>query len=433
MTFVSLPAPTQEAALAADRDDPLSALRERFRVPRAHDGSEAVYLAGHSLGVQPRMARDAVLAQLDAWATLGVEGHFRGSTWIEADGRMREQTARIVGARPTEVVTMNTLTVNLHLLLESFYRPVGRRSLCIIEAPTFPSDRYAIESHIRHRGLDPAEHLRIVGPRSGEALLRESDLEAAIHEAGDRLALTLFSGVNYATGQLLDIPRLTASAHAAGAIAGWDLAHAAGNVPLALHDAGVDFAAWCTYKYLDGGPGSIAQAFIHERHALDPTTPRLSGWWGNDRSTRFRMMDTFAPARGAEGWRISNPPILSLAPVAVVLAMFDDVGMPALRDRSVRLTGFFADCLATLAPSATLITPADPAHRGAMLSVRLPDAPRVLTELESHGVVADFREPDIIRMAPVPMTNSFHDAWRAARVLDEALTAVSAGGRNGGP
>jgi kynureninase len=433
MTLVSVLAPTEEAALAADRDDPLSAMRERFHIPRAADGNEAVYLAGHSLGVQPRRTRDAVLAQLDAWATLGVEGHFRGATWIEADGRMREQTARIVGARPIEVVTMNTLTVDLHLLLASFYRPAGRRSLVIMEAPSFPSDRYAIESHIRHHGLDPTEHLRIVGPRSGEGLLRESDLEGAIHEAGDRLALTLFSGVNYATGQLLDIPGLTAAVHAAGAIAGWDLAHAAGNVPLALHDAGVDFAAWCTYKYLDGGPGSIAQAFIHERHALDPTTPRLSGWWGTDPGTRFRMMDTFAPATGADGWRISNPPIMSLAPVGVALALFDEVGMPALRERSERLTGYFADCLATLAPSATLITPADPAHRGAMLSVRLPDAPRVLTKLESHGVMADFREPDIIRMAPVPMTNSFHDAWRAASVLDEALAAVSAGGRNGDP
>jgi len=433
MTFVSLPAPTEEAALAADRDDPLSALRERFHVPRAHDGSEAVYLAGHSLGVQPRMTREAVLAQLDAWATLGVEGHFRGSAWIEADGRMREQAARIVGARPTEVVTMNTLTVNLHLMLASFYRPVGRRSLCIIEAPTFPSDRYAIESHIRHQGLDPAEHLRIVGPRTGEALLRESDLEAAIHEAGDRLALTLFSGVNYATGQLLDIPGLTASAHEVGAIAGWDLAHAAGNVPLTLHDADVDFAAWCTYKYLDGGPGSIAQAYIHERHALDPTTPRLAGWWGNDPGTRFRMMDTFEPASGADGWRISNPPILSLAPVAVALAIFDEVGMAALRARSERLTGYLMACLAPLGSRLAVLTPSEPHRRGAMVSVRVPHASRVLATLESLGVVADHREPDIIRMAPVPMTNSFSDAWRAARALEAAVAAVSAGGRNGDP
>ncbi|MET0773135.1 MAG: kynureninase, partial [Candidatus Limnocylindrales bacterium] len=357
---MSVLAPTEEAAQAADREDPLSAMRERFHIPRAGDGGEAVYLAGHSLGVQPRTTRDAVLAQLDAWASLGVEGHFRGgSAWIEADGRMREQTARIIGARSTEVVTMNTLTVDLHLLLASFYRPTGRRSLVIMDAPTFPSDRYAVESQIRHHGLDPAVHLRPVGPRSGEALVRASDLEAAIHEAGDRLALTLLAGVNYATGQLLDIPRLTAAAQAVGAVAGWDLAHAAGNVPLELHDAGVDFAAWCTYKYLDGGPGSIAQAFIHERHASDPTTPRLAGWWGNEPGTRFRMSDTFVPAPGADGWRISNPPILSLAPVAVALAIFDEVGMPALRARSVRLTGYFAACLASLGPRATMVTPAD--------------------------------------------------------------------------
>jgi kynureninase len=429
MSRVSMPAPTEGATLAADRADPLSAMRERFHIPRAADGSEAIYLAGHSLGVQPRATRDAVLAQLDTWATLGVEGHFRGSSWIEADGRMREQAARIVGARPREVVTMNTLTVDLHLLLASFYWPRGPRTLVIMEAPAFPSDRYAVESHLRHRGLDPAAHLRTVGPRDGEVLLREDDLEAAIHEAGDRLALTVFAGVNYATGQLLDIPRLTAAAHDVGAIAGWDLAHAAGNVPLALHDSDVDFAAWCTYKYLDGGPGSIAQAFIHERHALDPTTPRLAGWWGNEPGTRFRMSDAFEPATGADGWRISNPPILSLAPVAVALAIFDEVGMPALRERSVRMTDTFMACLAAL-DGVTILTPSEPDRRGAMVSLRVADASRVLAGLEARGVVADHREPDIIRMAPVPMTNSFHDAWRAAEALRAAVADASgAGGR----
>ncbi|MEZ4595520.1 MAG: kynureninase [Chloroflexota bacterium] len=291
----------------------------------------------------------------------------------------------------------------------------------VVEAPAFPSDRYAIESQIRHHGLDPATTLRVVGPRTGEATLRHEDLEAAIAEAGDRLALTLFAGVNYATGQVMDIARLTAATHATGAIAGWDLAHAAGNVPLALHDAGVDFAAWCTYKYLDSGPGAIAQAFVHERHASDPTTPRLAGWWGNHPDTRFRMADAFDPGPGAEGWKLSNPPILSLAPVAVALAIFDEVGMPALRRRSERLTGFFAACLGRHAPGAAIVTPADPAQRGAMLSVRLPDARGTLAALERQGIVADFREPDIIRMAPVPMTNSFLDAWRAAAAVGAAL------------
>ncbi len=418
--------PTTEAgARAADAADPMTRLRERFHIPDAPDGSEAVYLAGHSLGVQPRGARDAVLAQIDSWAVAGVEGHFRpGSAWVQADGVMREQAARIVGARPSEVVTMNTLTVNLHLLLASFFRPTGDRTLVIIEAPTFPSDRYAIESQLRHHGLDPATHLRVVAPRAGEATLRHEDLEAAIAEAGDRLALTLFAGVNYATGQVMDVARLTDATHVVGAIAGWDLAHAVGNVPLALHDADVDFAAWCTYKYLDGGPGAIAQAFVHERHGADPATHRLAGWWGNHPDTRFRMADTFDPGVGADGWKLSNPPILSLAPVAVALSIFDEVGMPALRARSERLTGYFTECLATLAPSATIVTPSDPGARGAMLSVRLPDARGVLATLETDGIVADFREPDIIRMAPVPMTNSFLDAWRAAAAVGAALGDV---------
>lgn len=423
-------APTEEAAIAADLDDPLSRMRERFHIPRAPDGRDAAYLAGHSLGVQPRATREAVLSQLDMWATHGVEGHFRsGAPWTRADGIAREHTARIVGARPTEVVTMNTLTVNLHLLLGSFYRPRRTRTMVVIEAPTFPSDRYAIESQIRLHGLDPASSLCVVEPRAGESLLRHEDLEGAIAEAGDRLALTLFAGVNYATGQVMDVARLTEAAHAVGAIAGWDLAHAAGNVPLALHDSGVDFAVWCTYKYLDSGPGSIAQAFVHERHATDPTIPRMAGWWGNDPETRFRMADAFAPARGAEGWKVSNPPILSLVPVAVALDVFDEVGMPALRARSIRLTGYFADCLAALAPGATVITPLAPSQRGAMLSLRVPSAPRVLEAMGSSGIVADIRGADIIRMTPVPMTNSYHDAWRAAAALGAALSMPSAGGR----
>jgi kynureninase len=400
----------------------MTRLRERFLIPRGPDGGEAVYLAGHSLGVQPRATREVLLAQLDAWATAGVEGHFQaGSAWIEADGVMREQTARLVGARPAEIATMNTLTVNLHLLLASFYRPRGARTLVLIEAPTFPSDRYAIESHLRHHGLDPAEHLRVVGPRTDGEIVRHEDLEAAIAEAGDRLALTLFAGVNYATGQVLDVARLTAAAHAVGAVAGWDMAHAAGNIPLMLHEDGVDFAAWCTYKYLDSGPGAVAQVFVHDRHGSDPGTPRLTGWWGNHPDTRFRMADTFDPGVGAESWKLSNPPILSLVPVGVALAIFDDAGMPALRARSIRLTGYLSACLAALAPSASVLTPSDPARRGAMLSVRLPDARQVLARLEARGVMADFREPDIIRMAPVPMTNSFHDAWRAADALGAAL------------
>jgi kynureninase len=316
---------------------------------------------------------------------------------------------------------MNTLTVNLHLLLAAFFRPAGARTSILIDAPTFPSDRYAVESQLRLHGLDPARDLIVVRPRDGDALLHTDDLEGAIHEHRDRLAVALLAGVNYATGQAHDIERLTAAVHEAGGMALWDLAHAAGNVPLALHDAGVDGAAWCTYKYLNGGPGSIGQAFVHERHATDPAV-RLTGWWGNDPATRFRMAETFDPAAGADGWRISTPPILSLAPIRASLAIFDAVGIDALRRKSIELTAYFERLIDALAPDAEILTPRDAAARGAQLSVRVPDAPRRLSALEAAGVVGDFREPDIIRLAPVPLYNTFHDAWRAARVLADTAS-----------
>ncbi len=415
---------TEAAARAADAIDPIARLRERFHIPRAADGSEAVYLTGHSLGVQPRASRDAVLAQLDTWAAAGVEGHFRpGAEWVQADGVMREQAARLVGARPSEVVTMNTLTVNLHLLLASFFRPAGDRTLVIIEAPTFPSDRYAIESQLRHHGLDPAQHLRVVGPRTGEATLRHEDLEAAIAEAGDRLALTLFAGVNYATGQAMDIPRLTAATHAVGAIAGWDLAHAAGNVPLTLHDADVDFAAWCTYKYLDGGPGAIAQAFVHQRHGSDPATPRLAGWWGNHPDTRFRMADTFEPAVGAEGWKLSNPahPCRWRRGRGALHLRRGELARPA-RPLGRRLTGFFATCLRRMRqPRPSSRQPILPsAVRFCPCACRMHGDARPRSHAPGHRGPTS-ASPDIIRMAPVPMTNSFLDAWRAATAVGAAL------------
>jgi len=413
---------TEVWAVAADAADPMTALRARFRLPDGPDGGTATYLAGHSLGAQPLDAIEAVMAQLDAWGRLGVDGHFRaGADWVEADGVAREQTARLVGARPTEVATLNTLTVNLHLLMASFFRPSGTRTAILIDAPTFPSDRYAVESQLRFHDLGPERDLIVVGPRTGESTVRTEDLEAAIADAGDRLALTLLAGVNYATGQVLDVPRLTGAAHAVGALAGWDLAHAAGNVVLALHDSEVDLAAWCTYKYLNSGPGAVGQIFVHDRLGLDPTTPRLSGWWGNDPASRFLMANTFQPGTGADGWRVSNPPILALAPVAASLAIFDEVGLPALRARSERLTAYLADLVAALAPHAEVITPADPAQRGAMLSVRLPGARAVLDRMEAAGIMADFREPDIIRVTPVPLYNGYLDCWRAATALAAAV------------
>lgn len=411
----------ETAARALDAADPLAAFRARFHLPLRPDGEPKVYLAGQSLGAQPVAARAAVEAELDAWARLGVDGWFDDDApWVEADAAIRGLTARLVGARPPEVATLNTLTVNLHLLLASFYRPAGERTAILIDAPTFPSDRYAVESHLRFRGLDPTRDLIVVRPRDGEALLRPEDLEGAIHEHRDRLALALLAGVNYATGQRLDIGRLTGAIHAAGAVALWDLAHAAGNVPLALHDDDVDAAAWCTYKYLDSGPGSLAQLFIHERHAADASTLRLTGWWGNDPATRFRMAETFEPAAGAEGWRISTPPILSLAPIRVALELFDEAGLPALRAKSIQLTAFLEAAIDALVPDAEILTPRDPEQRGAQLSLRLPDARRRLAALHERDVVADLREPDIIRLAPVPLYNGFLDAWRAASALADS-------------
>lgn len=420
MTTADAAVRTDEAfALEQDATDPLASNRERFHIPVGPDGSPRVYLAGQSLGAQPKTVKAAVETELEAWARLGVQGHFHeGATWVSFDEPLREPTARLVGAMPDEVSTLNTLTVNLHLLLASFFRPSGTRTKLLIDAPTFPSDRYAVESQLIHHGLDPAEHLIVVGPRAGESIVRTEDLEGAIRDAGDRLAVALLAGVNYATGQVHDIPRLTAAIHEAGALAGWQLAHSAGNVPLSLHDWDVDFAMWCTYKYLCAGPGSIAQIFVNRRHGSDPSVPRLSGWFGNALATRFRMAETFDPELGADGWRMSNPPILALAPVRAAIAIFDEVGMTGLRAKTLKLTPYLAGLIDAVG-GVEIVTPREPAGHGAQLSLRLPNARARLDRLEAAGIVADFREPDIIRVAPVPMYNTFHDAWRFARALSE--------------
>ena len=414
---------SEEHALELDALDPLSRFRERFAIPVGSDGRPTAYLAGNSLGVQPLAARAAVERELDTWARRAVEGWFdRDGGWLELDAAARASTARLVGADVSEVATLNTLTVNLHLLLDRFFRPAGVRTRILIDAPTFPSDRYAVESHLRRHGLDPATHLVVVRPRAGEALLAIDDLEAAIAEQGERLAVTLLAGVNYATGQALPIGRLTEAAHAVGAVALWDLAHAAGNVELALAADGVDGAAWCTYKYLNCGPGALGQLFVASRHtAVEPAGP-LAGWWGNDETTRFAMAERFDPATGAAGWRTSTPPILSLAPIAPSLAIFDEAGMAALRRRSVALTGYLERLIDALVPDVRILTPRDPSQRGAQLSLRAPRAVERLAALEARGVIGDEREPDIIRLAPAPLYGRHHDAWRAATAL--AATAV---------
>jgi len=409
---------SEARALALDAHDELASFRERFRLPIDATGRPLAYLAGNSLGAQPLAARDAVVAVLERWGDRAVEGWFDvDGGWLDLERGYAEATARIVGARPSEVTTANTLSVNLHLLLAALYRPAGRRRAILIEAPTFPSDRYVVESQMRHHGLDPATDLIVVRPREGEATLRASDLAGAIHDQRDRLAVALLAGVNYATGQALDVAAITGAVHEAGGIGIWDLAHAAGNVELALHDADVDAAAWCTYKYLNAGPGAVAQLFVHERHLGAAGAAALHGWWGNDPATRFRMAETFAAGPGADGFRISTPPLLSLVPIGVSLAIFDEVGMPALRARSVALTGYLEGLLDALVPDAELLTPRDPSARGAQLSVRVGAAAARHEALAPFGVVGDVREPDIIRFAPAPLSTSYHDVWRAATAM----------------
>jgi kynureninase len=413
-------APTEADALARDAADPLSALRDRFLIPTARDGTPAIYLAGQSLGLQPRTVRAAIETELDAWARLGVDAWFDpGRPWFTRDLTLREPMARVVGARPDEIGLMNSLTVDIHLLLTSFFRPAGRRRAILTDGPLFPSDRHALTSHLAARGLDPNADLIVVEPRAGEATLRIDDLEAAIADQADELALVFLAGVNFATGQALEIGRLTAAGHAAGALVGWDLAHAAGNIELALHDDDVDFAAWCTYKYLNGGPGAVASVFVHERHGRDPSIPRLGGWWGMDPDERFDMEPRYRPAAGAAGWSLSTTPILALVPIAASLAIIDEVGMPALRARSVALTGYLEGLLDDL--PVEVMTPREAAARGAQLSLRFEDAGSMLETLARDGIVADERSPDIIRVAPVPLYNTYHDAWQLADVLRRTL------------
>ncbi len=425
--------PDEAFAQGLDVADPLRSYRKQFHVPPRPDGQPAIYFCTHSLGLQPRGMRADLEQVLDAWARLGVEGHFHGpAPWYTYGDVLRELTARLVGARPGEVVWMNTLTVNLHLMLATFYRPQPGRDQLLLDDPPFPSDLYAVQSQIRQRGLDPEQVLLRAGPRPGEDVLRTEDVADLLERGGREIALVLFNAVNYRSGQALDIERLTALAHRHGCVAGFDLAHAAGNILLRLHDWQVDFAVWCSYKYLCGGPGALGGCFVHERHGQDLSLPRLAGWWGNDPATRFSTFDQreFVPQPGAAGWQVSNPPILALAPLRTSLALFDEAGMPALRAKSERLTGYLEYLLNRLPQGrCQVITPRDPAARGCQLSIRVAHRPRdLLHALEEAGVVADFREPDVIRLAPVPLYNTFHEVWQVARILGERTGgAVSCG------
>lgn len=417
--------PDESFARQLDAQDPLASYRERFFLPRRPDGRPVVYLAGNSLGLQPKAVRELVEQELDDWAAMAVDAHFKGRTpWYSYHEIFRESGARLVGALPGEVVMMNSLTVNLHLMMVTFYRPTKHRYKIMTDAPGFPSDTYAIKTQLRYHGYDPAEAMVELKPRSGEHTLRTEDIEAVLEADGARIALVLMSGVNYFTGQVFDLERITAAAHRQGCTVGFDLAHAAGNVELRLHDWEVDFAAWCSYKYLNAGPGAVAGCFVHEKHGRNFELPRFAGWWGNDPATRFRMHleAEFVPCEGADGWQVSNPPIFSLAPLRASLALFDEAGMAALRTKSERMTAYLFDLL-DQSPSEhyEVITPRDSGQRGCQISVLVNADPRErFKALEEADVIADFREPNVIRVAPVPLYNTFHDVWTFAQVLGAA-------------
>lgn len=408
---------TLDEARQLDRQDALSGFREQFWIPGKPGGGEQLYFCGNSLGLQPRRARGAVLDELDAWRDLAVEGHFKGRRpWTSYNDLLRGPMADLVGAKPLEVALMNSLTVNLHLLMVSFYRPLGQRNKIVIEDQSFPSDRYAVESQIRMHGLDPEACLVEIAPESGARTIDESVIENYLAEHGEQVALVLWPGVQYASGQFFDLDRIVAAAHKAGAFCGFDLAHAVGNVPLQLDESNVDFAAWCTYKYLNAGMGAVAGCFVNERHCKKTDITRLHGWWGTDPESRFLMTPGFTPAEGAEAWVMSNPPILAMAPMRASLELFEQAGMGALRKKSVAMTAYLEQLIrAELGDSLQIITPQNPEKRGCQLSLRVLEGReagrKLFGQLEAAGTIPDWREPDIIRVAPVPMYNRFEDCW----------------------
>ena len=416
--------PHLDAARQLDAQDALARFRDRFELPRDASGRAPTYLVGNSLGPMPRGVRAIVQRELDAWGGMASEARFRGEApWLRSHERFREPLARLVGAKPGEIVAMNGLSVNLHLMLATFWRPEGRRTRILMEAGAFPSDTYAIESHVRVRGLDPAVEVVKVAPRASQGCFTTADFSEAIEREGDRLALVLVGGLNYFTGQVLDMRAITAAAHRVGARCGFDLAHAVGNVPMQLHDWNCDFAAWCSYKYLNAGPGSVAGCFIHERHGDALDLPRFTGWWGNEVQERLRMLDTFVPARGADGWQLTNPPILSCAPLEASLALFDEATLPALRAKSVALTAYLERMIAhTCEGRCSVITPVEQAWRGAQLSIRIPgDARGAAKALHERGFWCDFREPDVVRASPAPFFNTFAEANAFAHALAGVL------------
>jgi kynureninase len=407
-----------------DKEDALSHLRNLFHIPKDKDGNEWIYFTGNSLGLQPKSTKEYISQELEDWAKLGVEGHFEAKNpWLNYHELLTDKMAKIVGAKPIEVVVMNTLTTNLHLLMVSFYRPTKTKYKIVIESDAFPSDRYAVQSQLKFHGFDDEDGVIEWKPRVGETLLNIEDLESIIKFEGDEVALLLIGGVNYYTGQFLDIKKITEIGHSKNCIVGIDLAHGAGNVQPNLHDSGVDFAAWCTYKYLNAGPGSLGGVFVHEKHAKNKDLPRFAGWWNHNKETRFNMRQPFDVMQGAEGWQLSNPPILSMAAIKASLDLFDEVGMDGLREKSEKLTGYFEFLINEIhSNDIKIITPKDPKERGCQLSIQVKNADKSLhKKLTENNIITDWREPNVIRCAPVPMYTSFEDVYRMVTILKTLL------------
>ncbi|XP_003966728.2 kynureninase isoform X2 [Takifugu rubripes] len=433
-----------EVAAFLDKHDQLRHLRENFLVPKIQDlppsdlslvdgRDDCIYLVGNSLGLQPRRARGYLQEELDKWAKMGAHGHVLGSRpWAWAENDLEEMMAKVVGAKAAEVALMNGLTVNLHLLMLSFYKPTAARHKILLEDKAFPSDHYAVESQIRLRGFDPQKSMLVLRPRPGEETLRTEDILGTIEKEGDAIAVIMLSGVQYYTGQLFDMAAITAAGQRKGCFVGFDCAHAAGNVELKLHDWGVDFACWCSYKYLNSGAGGIAAAFIHEKHN-DRIEPTLTGWWGHDLKTRFNMTNVLELQSGVNGFRLSNQPVLLVCPLQASLEVFNMTNMKELRRKSMLLTGYLEylirhyyseDAAQPNKPHVHIITPSDPEQRGCQLSLCFSiNIQRVFQELEKRGVVCDMREPKVLRVAPVPLYNSFTDVHRFVKTLDFALAA----------
>ncbi|WP_179005152.1 kynureninase [Winogradskyella forsetii] len=420
--------PGLDYAKQQDQLDELSHYRDQFHIPKDENGNELIYLCGNSLGLQPKSTKTYINQELEDWANLGVEGHTDAKNpWFPYHEFLTEATANLVGAKPIEVVTMNSLTANLHFMMVSFYKPTEERYKILIESDAFPSDKYAVESQLRHHGFDDKDGLILWEPRKDEELLRYEDLESILKTHGHEIALIMIGGVNYYTGQFFDLKRITDLGHHNDCKVGFDCAHGAGNVNLDLHNSGADFAVWCTYKYMNSGPGSLSGCFVHERHAHDKNLNRFTGWWSHNKVTRFNMRHEFDVLPGAEGWQLSNPPILSMAAIKASLDMFNEVGIEKLIEKSKKLTGYFEYLLKGLGDDTIrIITPENPDERGCQLSIQVLNAEKSLyDELTEAGVISDWREPDVIRCAPVPLYNSFEDVYLMVEKLKHILKKAS--------